>query len=156
MARKTALVTGGATGIGRAAVLHLSRAGFDVALNYRSDPDWHKAARSAGPIDVAIDSAGGETFAKVLSAVRWGGRVVTYGGTTGDAKIRMFPIFWEQLDIRGSSMGSPADFRSMLEFVNEHKIEPAIDRVYEMDDVVAAAKRMDEAGQFGKIVLRIP
>lgn len=130
--------------------------GADVTLNYRTDPDWHKAARKAGSIDLAIDSAGGETFAKITTIVRWGGRIVTYGGTTGDAKIRMFPIFWDQLDIRGTSMGSPADFRAMLDFVSKHAIKPVIDRVYDMEDVIAAAKRMDDGEQFGKIVLRIP
>jgi NADPH:quinone reductase-like Zn-dependent oxidoreductase len=131
--------------------------GADIAVNYRTDAEWHKALRkAAGRIDVVVDSAGGDSFAKVLTIVRPGGRVVTYGGTTGDAKIRMFPVFWNQLDVRGSSMGSPSDFRAMLEFVSKHRITPVIDRVYEMNDVVAAAERMKEAGQFGKIVLRIP
>lgn len=131
--------------------------GADIAVNYKTDADWHKTARkAAGTIDLAIDSAGGDTFAKALTIVRPGGRVVTYGGTTGDAKIRMFPVFWNQLDIRGSSMGSPADFRAMLKFVSEHRIKPVIDHVYDMHDVIAAAQRMNEAGQFGKIVLRVP
>lgn len=129
--------------------------GADVTLNYRADAEWHKAARKAGPIDLAIDSAGGDTFAKVTTVVRWGGRIVTYGGTTGDAKIRMFPIFWDQLDVRGTSMGSPTDFRNMLNFVSQHNIKPVIDRVYEFNEVVTAMKRMEEAEQFGKIVLRI-
>lgn len=129
--------------------------GADVMLNYRTDPDWHKAARKAGPIDMAIDSAGGESFAKAVSIVRWGGRIVTYGGTAGDSKIKMFPIFWNQLDIRGSSMGSPADFRAMLDFVSQHRIKPVIDRVYDMSEAVAAMQRLSAADQFGKIVLRI-
>lgn len=130
--------------------------GADVALNYRSDADWYKAARKAGPIDLAIDSAGGESFARVLGIVRPGGRVVTYGGTTGDAKIKMFPVFWNQLDVRGTSMGSPADFRAMLEFVSEHRITPVVDRVYALAEAGAAMERMNEAAQFGKIVLRLP
>lgn len=131
--------------------------GADVAVNYKNDPDWHKTLRkTAGRIDLVIDSAGGETFAKATTIVRPGGRIVTYGGTTGDAKIRMFPIFWNQLDVRGSSMGSPADFRAMLDFVSKHEIKPVIDRAYALHEVVAAAERMNEAGQFGKIVLRIP
>lgn len=129
--------------------------GADVAINYRSDPDWHKTAKKAGPIDMAVDSAGGDTFAKVLSVVRPGGRVVTYGGTTGDAKIKMFPVFWNQVDIRGTSMGSPRDFREMLAFVSKYRIKPVIDRVYAMHEAAAAAQRMLEANQFGKIVLRI-
>lgn len=129
--------------------------GADVAINYNSDAEWHKTAKKAGPIDMAVDSAGGDTFAKVITIVRPGGRVVTYGGTNGDAKIKMFPVFWNQLDIRGSSMGSPRDFRGMLEFVSKHRIKPVIDRVYDMREAAAAAQRMFEANQFGKIVLRI-
>jgi zinc-binding alcohol dehydrogenase/oxidoreductase len=130
--------------------------GAEAGFNYRSDPDWHKAVRKTARIDLAIDSAGGETFAKILGIVRPGARVVTYGGTMGDAKIKMFPVFWNQLDIRGTSMGSPADFRAMLEFVDRHRIKPVVDRVYNIDEVVAAAQRMDDAAQFGRIVLRIP
>ena len=131
--------------------------GADVAVNYKTDPDWHKTLKkTVGTIDLAVDSAGGETFSKLTTIVRPGGRIVTYGGTTGDAKMRMFPVFWNQLDIRGSSMGSPADFRAMLDFVSVHRIKPVIDRVYDMNDAAAAAERMHEAHQFGKIVLTIP
>lgn len=132
------------------------RLGADVAVNYKADPEWHKTVRKAGgTVDIVVDSAGGDTFSKATSIVRPGGRVVTYGGTAGDAKIRMFPVFWNQIDIRGSSMGSPSDFRAMLDFVSKHRIKPVIDRVYDMQDAVKAAERMNEAAQFGKIVLRI-
>jgi NADPH:quinone reductase-like Zn-dependent oxidoreductase len=131
--------------------------GADIAVNYKTDADWHKTVRkAAGTVDVVVDSAGGDTFAKATAIVRPGGRIVTYGGTIGDAKLRMFPVFWNQLDIRGTSMGSPADFRAMLDFVAKHRIKPVLDRVYEMQDVAAAAQRMNEAGQFGKIVMRLP
>ncbi|HEV3153935.1 MAG TPA: zinc-binding dehydrogenase [Candidatus Baltobacteraceae bacterium] len=130
--------------------------GADEVFNYRTDEEWHKGARSAGPIDLAIDSAAGDTFAKILGIVRPGGRVVTYGRTAGDSTIKVYPIFWNQIDVRGSSMGSPANFRAMVDFIGEHRIRPVIDRVYELDEIVDAAKRMDEARQFGKIVLRIP
>ncbi|HEY9179836.1 MAG TPA: NAD(P)-dependent alcohol dehydrogenase [Candidatus Baltobacteraceae bacterium] len=130
--------------------------GADLTVNYKTDAEWHKTARkAAGVIDMAIDSAGGETFAKAASIVRPGGRIVTYGGTSGDTKMRMFPVFWNQLDIRGTSMGSPADFRDMLDFITKHEIRPVIDRVFEMNEAIAAAERMQQADQFGKIVLRI-
>lgn len=141
---------------GRDAKLERAKAlGADVAINYVTTPDWHKAVRAAvGAVDVAIDSAGGESFAKTLSVVKPGGRVVTYGATTGDATIKMFPIFWHQLAIFGTSMGSPSDFAAMLAFVNEHRIKPIVDRVYALDEIDGAMRRMDEAQQFGKIVLR--
>lgn len=130
--------------------------GADIGVNYKTDPEWHKTARkAAGVIDMVVDSAGGDTFAKATAIVRPGGRVVTYGGTRGDAKLKMFPVFWNQIDVRGSSMGSPSDFHAMLRFVSKHRIKPVVDRVYEMNEVVAAAERMNHAGQFGKIVLRI-
>jgi len=131
--------------------------GADVAINYATTPDWHKAVRAAvGAVDLAIDSAGGDSFAKALSVVKPGGRAVTYGGTTGDATIKMFPIFWHQLSIYGTSMGSPGDFAAMLDFVSKHRIKPVIDRVYELAEIESAMQRMDDALQFGKIVLRVP
>lgn len=131
--------------------------GADIAVNYATTPDWHKAVRKeAGSIDVAVDSAGGETFAKLTTIVRPGGRIVTYGGTTGDAKIKMFPVFWNHLTILGTSMGSPHDFAGMLRLVTENRIRPVIDRVFAMDDAVEAAQRMAGGAQFGKIVLAIP
>jgi NADPH:quinone reductase-like Zn-dependent oxidoreductase len=135
---------------------HARALGADVTLNYRTDPEWHKAVRKEGAVDLAIDSAGGDTFAKITTVVRWGGRIVTYGGTTGDAKIRMFPVFWDQLDVRGTSMGSPADFRAMLEFVTKHEIKPVVDRVFDMHDIASAMERLQHAEQFGKIVLKVP
>ncbi len=129
--------------------------GADVAINYRTDADWHKTARKAGPIDVVVDSAGGETFARCIEIVRPGARIVTYGGTTGDATVRMFPIFWKHLTIMGTSMGSPQDFASMLNVVNAGKLEPAVDSVYDMENVAAAAEAVERNTQFGKVILRI-
>jgi len=135
----------------------LSRArelGADEIFNYKENPDWHKAAKRIR-IDLAVDSSGGETFAKVLDFVKPGGRVVTYGGTNGNASIRPFSIFWKHLDVLGSSMGSPADFSAMLQCF-DGDLRPVIARVSAMEDVAAAAQRMDDRAQFGKIVFAIP
>ncbi|HEY8314671.1 MAG TPA: zinc-binding dehydrogenase [Candidatus Baltobacteraceae bacterium] len=130
--------------------------GADIAINYKTAPDWHKAARkAAGAIDVVIDSAGGDAFAKALGIVRPGGRVVTYGGTTGDATIKMFPVFWNHLTIYGTSMGSPQDFRGMLALFEDTSLRPVVDGIFPMHEAAAAAKRMNAAGQFGKIILTI-
>ena len=127
--------------------------GADETINYKTNPEWYKAAKKIG-IDIAIDSAGGETFARLLDVVKDGGRVVTYGGTQGNATIRPFSLFWRHLDVRGTSMGSPADFEALLAAC-ERGLRPVVDRVCAMDEAPAAAQRLDEAGQFGKIVLRI-
>ncbi len=127
--------------------------GADVAIDYRSD-DWQKIARKAGPIDLVVDSSGGDTLAKSLSALRPGGRVVVYGGTRGESAIKLFSLFWNHIDIRGTSMGSPADFRAMLEVFGSG-LKPVIDRVYPMSEAAAAAERMAASEQFGKIILQI-
>jgi NADPH:quinone reductase-like Zn-dependent oxidoreductase len=131
--------------------------GADVAINYKTDPDWHKTARKAaggaGPT-LVVDSTGGDTLTKSIDVVAPGGRVVIYGGTRGDAKIRPFSIFWKHIDILGTSMGSPSDFRAMLALF-EGGLKPVVDRVFAMDDVVAAAQRVLAGDQFGKVVLAI-
>jgi NADPH:quinone reductase-like Zn-dependent oxidoreductase len=129
--------------------------GADEGLNYRTLPDWHKQLRSMGPIDLVVDSSGGDTLAKVLDAVRPGGRVAIYGGTNGDTTIKPFSIFWKHLTIVGTSMGSPHDFGSMLALFDDGGLRPVVDRVFAMDDAVEAARRMASSNQFGKIVLRV-
>ena len=78
-----------------------------------------------------------------------------YGGTNGDATIRMFPLFWKHLSLLGTSMGSPQDFASMLALFDGGALEPAIDRTFEMADAAAAFEAMASSSQFGKIVLRM-
>jgi NADPH:quinone reductase-like Zn-dependent oxidoreductase len=112
-------------------------------------------AQSGGGPTLVIDSVGGETFAKSLDIARPGARIVTYGGTTGDAKIRMFSVFWKHLDILGTSMGSPADFRGMLDLFANGTLEPAIDCVVPLAGVPAAAERLLKSDQFGKVVVRV-
>jgi zinc-binding alcohol dehydrogenase/oxidoreductase len=128
--------------------------GADVTLNYAVTPEWHKALRTAGPIDLVVDSTGGETLAKALEAVRPGGRIAVYGRTTGDATLKLFSLFWKHVTILGTSMGSPSDFRAMLQLF-EQGLRPVVDRVYPMADAADAAQRLAAAEQFGKVVLRI-
>jgi NADPH:quinone reductase-like Zn-dependent oxidoreductase len=131
--------------------------GADVAINYKTDTDWHKTARKAaggtGPT-LAVDSTGGDTLTKVIDIAGAGGRVVIYGGTQGDAKVRPFSIFWKHLDILGTSMGSPSDFAGMLALF-AGGLKPAVDRVFPMAEAAAAARHLLDGDQFGKVVLAI-
>ncbi|MBC5809993.1 MAG: zinc-binding dehydrogenase [Candidatus Eremiobacteraeota bacterium] len=130
--------------------------GASATINYKTSPEWWKEARKltdGGP-SLVVDSSGGETFARCLDIARYGARVVTYGGTGGDAKIRPFSIFWKHLDVLGTSMGSPSDFEAMLRLF-EGGLKPVVDRVYPMDEVVAAAERVLAGDQMGKVVLAI-
>lgn len=146
---KTIVTSGSEEKLERARAL-----GADVTLNYAQNPEWQKSIKR-GEVDLVVDSSGGDTLSKALSVVRAGGRIVIYGGTRIESTVRLFPIFWNHIDIRGTSMGSPADFAAMLKLF-DNGLKPAIDHIYPMTDVVEAAQRMAKADQFGKIVLTIP
>ena len=128
--------------------------GADEAFDYAANPAWEKEARASGPFDLVVDSSGGETVPKAVSLVRPGGRVVVYGGTRPETTMRLFPLFWNEVSLLGSTMGSPSDFRAMLAFFDEG-VHPAVDEVFALGDAVAAFEKMDRGEQFGKIVLRV-
>jgi NADPH:quinone reductase-like Zn-dependent oxidoreductase len=131
--------------------------GADGGFNYTTR-DWVKAVRAAtdGGPDLIVDGAGGEAFAQAIDAARPGGRVVSYGAHTGAApELAVRRIFWKQLDVLGTTMGSPDDFRAMMALFSRDGPHPVVDTVFPLAEVAAALRRMDEASQFGKIVLRI-
>jgi zinc-binding alcohol dehydrogenase/oxidoreductase len=131
--------------------------GAGVGINYKTNPDWHKEARNAaggGGPSLIIDSTGGETFSRCLDIARHEARVVVYGGTAGDAKIRPFSIFWKHLTILGTSMGSPSDFAGMLTLF-EGGLRPVVDKVFPLNEAAAAAQRLASSEQFGKVVLAV-
>jgi NADPH:quinone reductase-like Zn-dependent oxidoreductase len=135
---------------------HAKALGASEGVNYKTNPDWHKDVRklSDGGPTLTVDCNGGEVFARALDIARFGGRVVSYGGTNGDAKIRPFSIFWKHLSVLGTSMGSPSDFAAMLALFGSG-LKPVVDRVFPMDDVVDAAERVLKGEQMGKVVLAI-
>jgi NADPH:quinone reductase-like Zn-dependent oxidoreductase len=132
--------------------------GADGGVNYRTG-DWGKEivklCGGEGP-DVVIDSVGGETFGKAIEIARPGGRIVTYGATTGAVKeVEVRRIFWKQLSLLGTTMGTPTEFAAMLDLFGKGSMRPMVDAMFPLADAGAAQRRMEEAAQFGKIVLRI-
>jgi zinc-binding alcohol dehydrogenase/oxidoreductase len=125
-------------------------------VNYRNE-DWGKELKAlAGGFDVILDSALGEGFATLLEVANPGGRIVFFGGTAGDLPpLNGRQIFWKQLNLLGTTMGSDADFRAMLDFLNEHQIKPVIDSVVDWEHGEAAMRKMDDSSQFGKIILKV-
>jgi zinc-binding alcohol dehydrogenase/oxidoreductase len=124
--------------------------------NYKN-AGWVEALRSlAGGFDVVIDGAAGDGLNDLLDLVMPGGRLVLYGATRGNAsEVVARRIFWKQLNVLGSTMGSPADFAAMVDMVEAQQIRPVVDRVFAAEEGAAAFSRMDEGGQFGKIVVRM-
>lgn len=118
---------------------------------------WAKdLAAQAGTIDLIVDSLGGSPFNDLMNIIRPGGRIVSYGATLGIVeKFSMHRLFWKQLHIIGSTMGTAADFGDMMEFVKLHKLIPIVDSVVTLEDTPNALERLQRGEQFGKIVVSI-
>jgi zinc-binding alcohol dehydrogenase/oxidoreductase len=140
--------------------------GAKGGISYK-EPDWHKAllkeATAATPtllktgyFDVIIDSAAGPDFARLTQVAAPGGRIAFFGGTTGKiTDVVPAVVFFKQLTILGTTMGSDAEFAEMLAFVNEHKLIPVVDSVRSLAEAQAAYDHMNSGQQIGKIVLSV-
>lgn len=126
-----------------------AKGGFD----YR-DENWAaNAGKTPGQFDLVIDSAGGEGFGKLVDATASGGRIVFYGATRGDAPLPMRKVFWRQISLLGTTMGSPTDWGAMVDFVAKYKVRPVVSDTFGLAQAAEAFARMDRGEQFGKIVL---
>ena len=170
------LITGAGGGVALTALQFACAAGMQVYVTTGSDfkleklkrhgaidgvvyrrPDWDKQLlKIADSFDLILDGSGGTSFAGLLKLCRPGGRVVVYGGSLGkiDGLSPQY-LFWRQIDILGTSMGSPRDFSAMLGFVSKHQIIPPVDRVLEFEDGDAGMGLLADNLQLGKIVLKI-
>ncbi len=128
--------------------------GAAAGVNYKAQ-DWAEELKHmAGGFDVVIDSALGNDFAKVIDLCNPGARIVTFGGTAGNIPaFNARPLFWKQLQLLGTTMGTPDEFEAMLKLVNNKKIIPVIDEVFTMADAEKAFGKMENSSQFGKLVL---
>lgn len=130
--------------------------GAKGGVNYKDD-NWHKALlkKANGGFDVIVDSAGGDGFKYFLDLANMGGRIVFYGGTRGSFKVNPQKVFWKQLSLLGSTMGSTKEFGQMLDFVAQTKLIPVVDSTWTLEEGAAAFDYMHEGKQFGKIVFKI-
>lgn len=128
--------------------------GAKGGADYRAG-DWSEAlAKDAGLFDLVVDSAGGPGFVRLCDLARAGGRLVFFGATAGNPpELPLRKVFWRQLSLLGSTMGSPSDFEAMTRFVEEHGVRPVIDGAYPFEQADEAMRRMEAGGQFGKLVL---
>ncbi len=128
--------------------------GAKGGVNY-TDDDWIDQLKGMTEgLDVVVDGAGGEGFSKLSKLMKPGGRMAFYGGTRGTIpKLNPQVLFWRQVTIAGSTMGSPKEFEAMLTFVSKHKIRPVVDSVRPLEELPAALARMDAGEQRGKLVV---
>lgn len=132
--------------------------GCEMGWNYLNDKDWvAKCKRETEGLDFIFDGAGGDTIKNYIDLLKPGGQMVAYGATLGPwTNVPAAKIFWKQIHISGTTMGSDRDFVNMLDFVTQYKIRPHIDRIYGLDEANEALQYLSSDESFGKIILKIP
>jgi len=170
------LVTGAGSGVATFLVQLASAAGAEVAVTTGSpakaarslelgaaaavlytDDDWPgKVADAVGVLDVVVDSFGGRSFPGALPLLRRGGTFVCFGDTGGaSTTFDVAEIYWQWRSIVGTSMGSPEEFGALLSAVERSAWHPVVDSVFALEELPAAAKRLESPDRYGKVVLRI-
>jgi NADPH:quinone reductase-like Zn-dependent oxidoreductase len=116
-----------------------------------------KEATGGAGVDVVLEHVGQATWQTSLQAARQAGRIAVCGATTGaNPPAALHRIWWKQLTIYGSTMGTKEDFEGAYDLVANGSARPVIDSVLPLAETRAAHERMEAGEQFGKIVLRIP
>lgn len=139
-------------------ILSAKQLGADIVLNRKSGDYWGELAALTNNrgVDVVLENVGAATWAHSLKSLVKGGRLVTYGRTTGhlaETDIRL--IFWNQLRIIGSTMANQKEFSEVMHLIFQGKLRPVIDTVFPLEQARIAYQRLQDGEQFGKIVIKI-
>jgi NADPH:quinone reductase-like Zn-dependent oxidoreductase len=133
--------------------------GADFVINYRAAPMREAVKKVLATLgkrgcEVVIDHVGEDTWSDSMKLLAWGGRIVTCGATTGgQVEIDLKAVFFKNLSILGSTMGSKADLLRILELVRQGKLKPVIDSKLPMDKLPEAMEKLEKREAFGKVVL---
>jgi NADPH:quinone reductase-like Zn-dependent oxidoreductase len=136
----------------------LARVEADVKVNHASDDvvEAVKTATEGRGADVVVEHVGEATWQRSLQAAASGGRIAVCGATSGpNPPAALHRIWWKQLTIYGSTMGTKEDFDGVYDLVASGKARPVIDAVFPLEEARAAHERMEAGEQLGKIVLTV-
>jgi NADPH:quinone reductase-like Zn-dependent oxidoreductase len=132
--------------------------GADAAINHDTEDVPARVKEiTGGGAHVIVEHVGEATWARSLNAARQEGRVVVCGATTGpNPPAGLHRIWWKQLAVLGSTMGTRADFQGAYDLIAAGRAKPVVDEVFPLAEAAAAHERLEAGEQLGKIVLRIP
>jgi NADPH:quinone reductase-like Zn-dependent oxidoreductase len=164
----TVLVQGAGGGVATAAIALARAAGLQVWATSRSDEKRKRAvdlgahavfeagARLPGRVDAVLDSVGEATWDHSIRSTRPGGRVVVCGGTSGlTVQTQLARIFFTQVDVLGSTMGSRTELEQLLGFLVASGVRPQIDSELPLARAAEGFERMAQGEVFGKVVFTI-
>ena len=133
--------------------------GADATVNH-AEADVAAAVREATGghgADVVVEHVGEATWKTSLQVAASGGRVAVCGATSGpNPPANLHRIWWKQLTVLGSTMGTQADFQAVYELVASGRAEPVVDRAFPLAEAAAAHEHLEAGRQLGKVVLTIP
>jgi NADPH:quinone reductase-like Zn-dependent oxidoreductase len=163
---QTVLVQGASGGVATALIVLASRAGArvwvtsrsaegrELALKLGADAAFDSGERLPERVDLVMETIGRATWGHTIRALKPGGKVVISGATTGDASpAELNRIFFLQLSVVGSTMGTREELARLIRFCVERDIRPAIDRVLPVRDAREGFAAIEAGGVNGKIVL---
>jgi NADPH:quinone reductase-like Zn-dependent oxidoreductase len=133
--------------------------GADAVVNHAEDDVAAavKEATGGSGVNVVVEHVGEATWKTSLQAAGPNARVVVCGATSGpNPPAQLHRIWWKQLEIYGSTMGTREDFEGVYDLVATGKVKPIVDRVFPLAEAAAAHEYLEEGRQFGKVVLAIP
>jgi NADPH:quinone reductase-like Zn-dependent oxidoreductase len=132
--------------------------GADAVFDHYSGDFARDVRRATGGrgADIVVEHVGQATWDRSVRALASGGRLVTCGATTGAAgALNLQHLFARQLSILGSYMGRFSELLRAAPLLFEGKVTPVIDEVFPLARAADAQRRLEESGQFGKVVLAI-
>jgi NADPH:quinone reductase-like Zn-dependent oxidoreductase len=132
--------------------------GVDAVINYETQDFVAEVKKLTGKrgADIVIEHVGGEVFSKSVVAAAAGGRIVTCGATAGfQPNVDLRHVFFRQIAILGSTMGSKGSLFRILEYVKAGKLKPVVDRVLPLWEAREAHRALEAREAFGKIVLEV-
>jgi NADPH:quinone reductase-like Zn-dependent oxidoreductase len=131
--------------------------GADVVVNHASGDVVGAVKETAGGVGVVVEHVGEATWTRSLQAANPGGRIAVCGATSGpNPPANLHRVFWKQLSILGSTMGTREDFAAAYELVAAGRVRPVVDRAFPLAEAAAAHEYLESGRQFGKVVLTIP
>ncbi len=139
--------------------LKIKELGADHVVNYKEMPNYIKGVYNLTGkkgIDIVIDSVGAATFNKSIQMLRRGGKLISCGATTGPkTNFDISLLFWKQLNIMGSTMGTQKEFRDVMNLIFTNKLKVEISHEFDIENTKDALQLLSEGKQIGKIVVKI-
>src|SRR3954463_16402876 len=133
--------------------------GADAVVNHETGDvaSAVKEATGGHGADIVVEHVGEATWKTSLQDAATEGRIVVCGATSGpNPPAQLHRIWWKQLSILGSTMGTRADFAGAYDLVAARRARPVVDEVVPLAEIRAAPARLEAGEQLGKIVLSIP